>query len=684
MCGIVFKAFNTNHADAQHDAQHDAQNESRHDTQHESRHDVQNEAQNESRHDTQHESRHENLEELLNKFNVNDLALRSQLVNVRARGPDAHTYEIYRDSSYVYRADFFRLSIVGGIRGSQPYIMGDINGRTTEPAYMLMCNGEIYNYKALESQYQTEICSSDCEIIMHLVRIMRIDEVLPLLSGEFAFVLHDTTRGLVHFGTDRIGRKALYYRHSILTDRPFTVASSATACAADDMGNELIVQCKPGILYTWDIKSNSLSEYQWHSFKFTFDSHGRQMCPVSINRPYRLFMEAVYRRITQHDGTRPIGFLLSGGLDSSAVLAAALHLIHDARQACELVYPPQDTQRVPTPQQIALYKLRIVPQVFTIGFDEAAPDVADAARFVAWLKAKYGADAFEWHRVILPISAALEAIPRVIKALETCDTTTVRASVPMFLLSEYIAKTRARVLLSGEGSDELFGGYMYFSHSPNEYATRAEILKLLNELYIFDALRADRSTAAHGLEVRTPFLDDQFVAAALSFRIGQSSALISPTKNVNMVANGQTNALINGQATELMDKQSTSITDKLINAKYAITKPYIRQILASGNLLPDFVLWAKKEAFSDGVGHSWKTAIKQHAESQDAELSKMYTRIIPGLPCDTAEARYFQHIFIKNMPAGSSLLCPKLWLPNQDWVKTGSEPSACILPSYKG
>jgi asparagine synthase (glutamine-hydrolysing) len=501
---------------------------------------------------------------------------------------------------------------------------------------------------------------------------LNIDEILPMLSGEFAFVLHDRERGLIHFGTDRVGRKALYFGLNTTMRDKIIVASSAADC--QPLSQPLIQtasqptttspltshkiydvqQCKPGVLYTFDTQHKILSHVTWHTFKFqlsiVLDLQGRPSQSVTVERPYRLFMEAVERRITQHDGSRPLGFLLSGGLDSSLVLAAALHLVECARQV-----------QHPTPRQQALLQaVRYTPQVFTIGFHEQASDVADAARFVAWLKAKYGAAAFDWHRVIKPIDEALAAIPQVISALETCDTTTVRASVPMFLLSEYIAaQTRVKVLLSGEGSDELFGGYMYFSHSPNEYATRAEIIKLLSELYLFDALRADRSTAAHGLEVRTPFLDDQFVDAVLNIRIGHCDY-------------GQ---MIN----------SDSVGAHNLEKAQNLTKPAARLIFASSGLLPDFVLWAKKEAFSDGVGHSWKTAIKEYAKQWVADQRAIGTmpshlnNLIEGVPCDTDEALYFQTVFLNHLPRELTL---KLWLPNQDWVKTGSEPSATILPSY--
>ena len=221
----------------------------------------------------------------------------------------------------------------------------------------------------------------------------------------------------------------------------------------------------------------------------------------------------------------------------------------------------------------------------------------------------------------------------------------------MYLISEYIAKnTDVKVVLSGEGADELFGGYMYFKYAPNDVAFRAEIVTLLQNLYLYDVLRADRSTAAHGLEVRPPFLDDLLVDVVLS--------------------------------------------NKNLKGSKTTTKELIRLTVADKNLLPDNILWGKKEAFSDAVGLSWKESIEPYAHLELCKIDdKLYLTSI-GKDLDwrnqkichirqyTREAGYFQHWFNEFYPNAWDLL-PKLWLPNQSWVKTGSEPSARVLDVYK-
>jgi asparagine synthase (glutamine-hydrolysing) len=542
-----------------------------------------------------------------------------------ARGPDSSKIIRYGAGLNEFYMQFFRLSIVGGARGEQPFFNGGI---------WSMCNGEIYNYKELEAKYKTAICTSDCEILAQLLPDHNAADILPQLNGEFAFVSHKTFENLVHFGTDRVGRKALYYSHA--KDHLY-VASSAAACQVTNTCD--IVQCLPGVLYTLDLTNNILTTQRWHTFIFR---PPRNSCEPAR----RLFIDAVRHRITQHDGTRPIGFFLSGGIDSSAVLTAALDLIYAARAA-----------RKPTSEQAEILRvIRFTPQVFTIGFFADAPDVLDAARMVDWLHAKYGKKSFTWHKVIKAVSDGLAAIPAVISALETYDTTTVRASVPMYMLSAYIRQqTAVRVVLSGEGSDELFGGYMYFLHLTNIYAKNAEILKLLNELYLFDALRADRSTAAHGLEVRTPFLDDKFVDEVLCMpRIGYNPAYQEGARGA-----------MRGVVPLVGSLGMIPGLEYIHYPQDGLTKPALRMLLTG--LLPDFMLYAKKEAFSDGVGHSWKSAIQnfccEWAGQTPTEL--------------TPEQMYYESLF--TLPKS---LCVKLWLPNKQWIDTGAEPSATCLPCY--
>lgn len=512
---------------------------------------------------------------------------------LKPRGPD-ETKIINSEDFY---AAFYRLAIVGVDKGMQPFMnLSDI----------LMCNGEIYNHEEIEADCKVpNTTGSDCECIYQMwCSGMPMERIVRKLHGEFAFTLHDTHRDITYFARDRLGRKPLYY--STNSGGDFDICSLYAGLEFDK--KEQVV---PGVLYAYNRLSKCLSQVPYHTFSYNPEEEIDDTdSDTSSMQVMNLFVNAVRRRVQQSE--RPVGFLLSGGFDSSLVLSTAL-------QHCDFKTPPE---------------------VFTIGFDENAPDVVSAGVMVEHLKKKFGPNCINWHRVILPLSDAIKAIPSVIKALETYDTTTIRASVPMWLISRYIAQhTKVRVLISGEGSDELFGGYLYFKYAPDDFAFTAEICKLLRELYLFDVLRADRTTAAWGLEVRTPFLDDDFVDFVLS--------------SYNLVRSQNT------------------------------TKEFIRNVVSTTDLLPDSILWGKKEAFSDAVGLSWKDQITHTADDfvNEHDHSEQRINVSNVIPPQTNEMIYFQYLFGIEFPNSWHLL-PKLWLPNQSWIKTGVEPSARVLPIY--
>ncbi len=512
---------------------------------------------------------------------------------LESRGPDRMNVVHTED----YFAAFHRLAIVGVSDGMQPFQDGDLT---------LLCNGEIYNYDAIKKLYDLPVkSSSDCECILHMYRAVGIEATVRALDGEFAFVLYDSTKKIMHFARDILGRKPLYY--SVDADTKKIDVCSLYAGLEFENKQQVV----PRYLYTYDAETAVLSKQVYHSFIYTQKDN-------NILDLYDAFRTAVYKRV--HQSERPVGFLLSGGFDSSLVLSVAL----------------------------AHANLTQPPHVFTIGFAEDAPDIKSAELMVAWLRKQYGENCIKWHRIIMPLQSGLDAIPDVIQALETYDTTTIRASTPMYLISKYIAEnTDVKVLLSGEGSDELFGGYLYFKYAPNDQAFRAEIIDRLNELYLYDVLRADRTTAAWGLEVRPPFLDDDFVNAVLNCK-------------------------------ELKKCKGN-------------TKELIRDVVSKEGLLPDEILYGKKEAFSDAVGMTWKDAIQHHANEFVAklpEVEKSFEGYSPHIPPVTAEMMYFQYLFRERFiskPSDSKdayQLLPHLWLPNQHWIKTGIEPSARILPNY--
>jgi len=533
---------------------------------------------------------------------------------LKNRGPDA--LKIIEMPEYY--AAFYRLAIVGLDNGMQPFETTDI---------LLMCNGEIYNHKELETKYLLNTnSSSDCECIIHLYKKFGIEKTLQLLDGEFAFTLYDKKKQIIYAARDKLGRKPLFIGYNTNANDSYKISDIefASLYGALELTNK--IQVIPGQIYAYDVNNYSISIGDYSHFMYNpLDED------ITNDQIYDAFVKAVKKRVTQSE--RTVGFLLSGGFDSSLVLSVALK--HNMMQT--------------------------TPHVFTIGFDENAPDVKSANIMVEYFKEKYGPDCIIWHKVILPIQNGLDAIPSVIKALETYDTTTIRASTPMYLISKYIAEnTDVKVVLSGEGSDELFGGYLYFRYAPNDYAFRSEICDLLNKLYLYDVLRADRTTAHFGLEIRPPFLDDEFIKLVLS-----------------------------------CDRLTKSDTT---------TKALIREVVMNKDVLPECILLGKKEAFSDAVGLSWKDAIANEAQTykflnieenktvnDNVKLSKSASKssikaakneMSPHIIPETDEATWFQTTFNKLFPNSWHLL-PALWLPNQAWVKTGSEPSARVLDVYK-
>lgn len=541
---------------------------------------------------------------------------------LKARGPDEE--KIIEDNSYLMA--FYRLAINGRAHGMQPF--------TYPFNVIVMCNGEIYNSEELNKTYSDgEPLKSDCDIIGKLYQRFSIEEIVDMLDGEFAFILYDGNKNMVFFARDYMGVKPLYMSVKSSNDFIQSIELSSIAncmvmgeddkCSSETISETHYDQIEPRFVYSYDITKGIIEKTSYDNIVYAPIRYSQD--EENDNAKYNIYqalMDAVVKRIEHSE--RPIGFLLSGGLDSSCVLSLALQS----------------------------GKLKTKPKVFTFGFDENAPDVISAKKVVNHFKRIYGEDCIDWHLVIDKIENGLNAIKNVIEACGTYDTTTIRASTPMYLISKYIKeKTDVKVILSGEGSDELFGGYLYFLYAPNDYAFRNEIIKLLNEIYLYDGLRADRTTAANGLEVRPPFLDKYLIRCVM--------------ESVDLVRGVNTKTLLR---------------DCL--RKYGF------------NLLPDDILNGKKEAFSDAVGYSWKDTIKimcdskelnnenltDGKDSNEKELIKKDS-LSPFIPPTTNESKYYQKIFYDKF-GPQWQLTKKLWLPNQKWCKTGDEPSARVLSVY--
>ncbi len=475
--------------------------------------------------------------------------------NISSRGPDEYKMITRGNVKFI----FYRLAIVGVSDGMQPF---------TDSDKLFMCNGEIYNYRSFGRSHT----GSDCECVFNLLKVRNPVHVARELDGEFAFIYYDRD---VTFARDTIGIKPLFYS----LDNGLEICSLVKGMSSANIQHVL-----PGYIYTYNgrLTMTRYKEIIWRAVG----------SPV-LNS----FYSAVRKRVFQSE--RPVGFFLSGGLDSSLVLSIAMFM-------------------------------GVRPDVFTITFDDNSSDAKASKFMIDWLRKKYGENSLKWHYIVARIVDGLEALSDVVYALETYDTTTIRASTPMYLLSKYISEnTNIKVLLSGEGSDELFGGYLYFKYAQNSMEFGSEIVKLLNQLYLYDVLRSDRVTAHFGLELRPPFLDLDFMNDVLKYEY------LGPYEN---------------------------------------TKQVLRN--AFPDMLPDEILNGKKEAFSDAVGLSWQDSIEKYA-ADHLEPCEYSPHIIPK----NNTAKYFQQLFYRHFGSRWSLL-PRLWVPNQIWVDTNDEPSARVLSVY--
>jgi asparagine synthase (glutamine-hydrolysing) len=503
------------------------------------------------------------------------------------RGPDDTIYKRLNETVFF---GFHRLSICDtSSKGSQPMCHPNDNNIT------LICNGEIYNHKELEAQFNIKTSSgSDCEIILHLYKIFGITNTFRSLNGDFAFILHDATNNITYAARDRFGVRPLFYG----VDANDSFIFSSELKAITKLTNHAF-PFVPGKLWSSN-DSGKANIVLTTSYKYNPDI-------VTLNDTitsniYKYLDKAVKRRMI---GEREIGCLLSGGLDSSVVTA--------------LVSKYADKQ----------------VQTFSIGL-KGSTDLKYAAKVAKHLNTLH-------HEVIFTEKEGLEAVANVIYALESYDITTVRASVGMYLVSKYIREhTNVKVIFSGEGSDEVAQGYIYFHNAPSSEEAHAESNRLIKDLYLYDVLRSDRTTSAHGLEVRVPFLDIDFV----EYYMQLPGKLKQPNKEMRC-------------------------------EKYVLRKAFEHD-----NLLPHDVIWRPKEAFSDGVSGlemSWYEILQKHANSliSNEELDNASTTFPYNTPT-TKEAYWYRIEFEKHYENKSKLI-PYYWMPK--WSNT-TDPSARSLKHY--
>jgi asparagine synthase (glutamine-hydrolysing) len=491
------------------------------------------------------------------------------------RGPDESDLHV-TEKGHILSHE--RLSIIDLHTGKQP-----IQG--SKDAWMVH-NGEIYNHQQLRDtvlKEHTFRTTSDSEVIVHLYEEFGYD-FCHLLDGMFTFVVIDGDDYIA--GRDPLGVKPLYYG---VDDRGRMYFSSEMKSIAD--------QCKsfstfpPGHYYT--AKTGFVKYYkpEWEDASKGVEEVDYEAIRASLT-------QAVEKRLMSDV---PIGVLLSGGLDSSLTSSIAARLLKDTGKPLHS---------------------------FSIGLDAMAPDAVAARSVAEFLGTQH-------HEVHFTIEQGIEILDKLIWHLETYDVTSIRASTPMYFLSKAITEKGIKVVLSGEGADEIFGGYLYFRNAPSAAEFHQETIDRVQKLFTADLLRADKSTMAHGLEARVPFLDKKFLELAIK---------IKPEEKQPKTYNG---------------------VEKYILRKAFDTpeQPY----------LPDSVLWRQKEQFSDGVGYNWIDTLIEYCASQvtDEELEAAAERFPYNTPA-TKEAYYYRSVFHKHFPQISAAQTVRKWIPK--W-QANTDPS---------
>ncbi|KAJ7632561.1 hypothetical protein FB45DRAFT_1146898 [Roridomyces roridus] len=534
---------------------------------------------------------------------------------LRHRGPDWSGCYVGKDAILVHE----RLAIVGVDTGAQPLISQD--GKV-----ILTVNGEIYNHIALrdavpDTKFKTH---SDCEVIIPLYR-KHDKDVCNMLDGMFSFVLLDesVSPSRIIAARDPIGITTLYQGWS--SKRPGAVFFASELKALVDECDK-IISFPPGHVY--DSRDNSTTRYYKPTW-WNGDAEGPDATiPTSAADLTRLreTLEAAVRKRLMSEV--PYGVLLSGGLDSSLIAAIASRETEKAAQA-QYEIRKRKLQTAMSGNTTPTGMLHS----FSIGL-ENSPDLLAARKAAHYLGTVH-------HEYTFTVQEGLDAIPEVIHHLETYDVTTVRASTPMYLLSRKIKAMGVKMVLSGEGSDEILGGYLYFHAAPDSTSFHQETVKRVKNLHTADCLRANKSTMAWGLEARVPFLDRAFLEVAMN---------TDPREK--MFAKG---------ADQQFDEDGRPKMEKYILRKaFDVSldgKPY----------LPASILWRQKEQFSDGVGYSWIDGIKDHAESaiSDEDFAKGGERW-KDAPT-TKEAYLIRQIFDEFFPSEAAASTAVRWIPRGDW-----------------
>lgn len=493
---------------------------------------------------------------------------------LKQRGPDS-SKTIYTNNCACI---FHRLRIMDNSdQGDQPMVSGSVT---------MMCNGEIYNYRELIDEYELECKShSDCEVILHLYQKIGFVEMYKKLDGVFAIVLIDGDN--IWVARDRVGVRPLFVGGNNNKVRGLCSLAGPLTKFCNQVEPIL-----PNVCFSFSKSDDLIISKYIGTIPLYTDNPETHSFGNNITKLNDILSQAVKRQAV---ADRPIGCLLSGGLDSSIIATLLVRLL--------------GANNVNT---------------YSIGMEDSI-DVKYAEKMAAFLRTKHTTVRFTPQQ-------GLDVIPKVIKALESYDVTTVRASVGMYLLCEYISKnTTDKVIFSGEGSDELFCGYLYFHNAPTPLHASDESRRLVSELYLYDVLRADRTVSCHGLELRVPFLDTKIVDFALSL----------PSTHKSPINKWE---------------------------KYMLRKAF-------ETYLPKEIVWRRKNGFSDGVGSVKKP---WYSYIQDFVNQRLADELFDETKYLSKEAMYYKLIFTKEFPTYDPKIEP--WLPK--WSGDIKNPSGMLMGAF--
>ena len=573
---------------------------------------------------------------LLNSlYNIN--IVNNEFMKGKSRGPEFSKL----DYSYLKMIlGFHRLAINGlNQQSNQPLVINDI---------VLICNGEIYNYNKLyEAMNITPLTGSDCEVIIHLYIKYGIEQTLIMLDGVFSFILYDNRisedlNNRLYVARDPYGVRPLYYlkntqfnksNTNIIHENNLDVFNTNLYGFASDLkcleffyNSSLlfdtnyhfsIEQFKPGSYSIFNLSNKVSSEWviiQENILYFTPTfSHIHLANTYDLEEYYKeiayYLTTAVNKRCLTTE--RPIACILSGGIDSSLITALVSEY-----------YKKNNYE-----QQL---------QTYSIGLS-GSEDLKYASIVAKYINSQHT-------EILVTEQEMFEAIPQVIYAIESYDTTTVRASIGNYLLGKYISThSNAKVIFNGDGSDELFGGYLYMNKCPDDIEFDRETRRLLKDIHLFDVQRSDKSISSNGLEPRTPFLDKTFVNYVLSI-----DPSIRNHKN-------------SGQCEKFLLRNAFSNTTNV-----------------SSQILPNEILWRKKEAFSDGVS-SHGRSLYQILQEQIAQKLNLDENTDIYTPSIETEKYYYKKLFDMYFPNCSHIL-PYFWMPK---YTNATDPSARTLTFYE-